>query len=339
MSEILDKLIVLYGRMGAREKFQTLVEQLIKSDIPTASTVRVVQGDGGIDVHVGDLTDPAGIDIYQIKYFPDGVGDAQKNQIRDSFKTVATSTDFRCIRWMLCLPRDMSVEEKSWFEGWRQKQTVIEIANPWGAMELLHLLTQDKNRGIKEHIFHEEHLTKIDDFHQALVPAANDEQRKRDENAADSQRMAVIERLDSLSTLQFNAVTAYRRTQMKGQLFLGNWRLAFYPSVPQEATRLGELWNKVVSCRSTESHDDFPHCTEKYRVVRGESVGIDRELGLNNRYWRLTIAGQFVAIDPIHDDIHCNLNDRARLCSTCTTEPKVSRSLVFLRAAESRTVI
>ena len=86
MAVKLPDLQVIYGIAGARGQFEDLTSKLMKSEEPSADKVRVKKGDGGIDVHVGDLSDPAGIDVYQCKFFPQGLGDSQKRQISDSFK-------------------------------------------------------------------------------------------------------------------------------------------------------------------------------------------------------------------------------------------------------------
>src|ERR1700757_2399794 len=113
---------VLYGVVGAREKFEDMTVQLIRTEHPAADRVRVFRGDGGIDAHDGDLTDPAGVDVFQVKYFPEKIGDAQKDQIRDSFKRARDNPAFRTRSWTLCLPIDMTVEEKRWFEEWKSGQ-------------------------------------------------------------------------------------------------------------------------------------------------------------------------------------------------------------------------
>ena len=42
--------------------------------------MRIVRGDGGIDAHEGSLADPAGVDVYQVKCFPHGLGESQKTR-------------------------------------------------------------------------------------------------------------------------------------------------------------------------------------------------------------------------------------------------------------------
>ena len=57
----------------------------------------------------------APVDVYQCKYFINGVDDPQKAQIRESFKTASNSPDFTVNAWYLCLPVNLSVSEARWF--------------------------------------------------------------------------------------------------------------------------------------------------------------------------------------------------------------------------------
>ena len=158
MSLKLANFQLLWGAAGAREKFEDLVSQLIHVERPDSQRIRVVKGDGGLDSFEGGITDPAGIDVYQVKYFPDKITDAQKGQIRASFATVRDSRKFKVKSWTLCLPIDMSIDETEWFEGWSAKQadSGIEIRKPWGALHIEGLLLHEKNRVIRESFFREE---------------------------------------------------------------------------------------------------------------------------------------------------------------------------------------
>jgi hypothetical protein len=160
MAVKLTHLQLIYGVAGARENFEDLTVQLIRSERPDAERVRIVRGDGGIDAHDGSLADPSGVDVFQVKFFPDGIGDSQKGQIRDSFSTVRDSKKFKTRRWTLCLPIDLSIDEKGWFDTWKGNQTStgIDIRPVWGATKLEGLLYEPKNRGVKEAFFKEEHL-------------------------------------------------------------------------------------------------------------------------------------------------------------------------------------
>jgi hypothetical protein len=162
---------LIYGVAGAREKFEDLAVHPIRSERPDAERVRIVRGDGGIDAHEGSLADPTGVDIFQVKFFTDGIGESQKAQIRESFNTVKGGTVFKARSWTLCLPIDMSVEEKRWFDDWsgRRQATGIEIRPMWGATKLEGLLYEPKNRGVKEGFFKEEHLAQIREMHDMLT--------------------------------------------------------------------------------------------------------------------------------------------------------------------------
>ena len=147
-----------WGVAGAREKFEEMVSQLIHVERANSKRVRIVRGDGGLDSFEGDLTDPAGIDVYQVKYFPSGLGNSQKQQIRTSFSTVRGKKEFKVKSWTLCIPIDMSIDETVWFENWvaNQKDSNIEILTPWNALHIEGLLLQEKNRLIREAFFREE---------------------------------------------------------------------------------------------------------------------------------------------------------------------------------------
>lgn len=158
MSLTLANFQFLWGKAGAREKFEDMVSQLIHVEMPDSQRVRICLGDGGLDSIVGNLTDPAGIDVYQVKYFPDRLGESQKQQIRESFRTVRESEKFKVKSWTLCLPIDMSVDEIRWFEGWSKSQadSGIDIRRIWGEIHIKGLLLQEKNRSIRESFFRDE---------------------------------------------------------------------------------------------------------------------------------------------------------------------------------------
>jgi hypothetical protein len=158
MSVKLTHLQILWGLAGAREKFEEMVAQLIHVQQPDSQRVRIVKGDGGLDSFEGSLSDPGGIDVYQVKYFPEKIEDAQKKQIRESFATARDSKKFEVKSWTLCLPIDMSTDEMEWFEGWAKTQAAsgIEIRKPWGALHIEGLLLQEENRTIREAFFREE---------------------------------------------------------------------------------------------------------------------------------------------------------------------------------------
>src|SRR4051812_5211207 len=94
MSIELKHLQVLYGLIGARDKFEQLCSLLIKGEHPDAISIRVYKGDGGVDQTVGAWDGHAPTVVFQQKYFPDGIGDTQKQEIRDSYKTAKANGNF-----------------------------------------------------------------------------------------------------------------------------------------------------------------------------------------------------------------------------------------------------
>jgi hypothetical protein len=105
---------------GAREIFAQLVTLCVRSNYAGARAIRPDPGDQGIDTFVGAFDDD--VKVWQAKYFCDGIDDSQKEQIRESFKKCMSSSWASRIRlWTLCLPCDLSIEEETWWQGWRSK--------------------------------------------------------------------------------------------------------------------------------------------------------------------------------------------------------------------------
>ncbi|WP_052707867.1 hypothetical protein [Vibrio neptunius] len=116
---------------GAREAFESACVDILQKKFPedVVEGIRVDQGDGGIDIYVGNLG-VSPIDVYQCKYFIDGVGNTQKDQIRKSFKRAMSGSDFQMKKWFLCIPIQLSAKETSWFNQWKAKQTIpIELVS------------------------------------------------------------------------------------------------------------------------------------------------------------------------------------------------------------------
>jgi hypothetical protein len=107
---------------GARSVFAQLVTQCVKTTYPAAGTIRPDPGDEGIDTFVGEF-EGSKLKVYQAKFFCDGVGESQKDQIRKSWTTCKKSSYFdNVVMWTLCLPIDMSFEETRWWQKWRQRE-------------------------------------------------------------------------------------------------------------------------------------------------------------------------------------------------------------------------
>jgi len=163
---------LLYGVAGAREHFERLCTLLIQSEYDSAKEVRCEPGDGGVDVYVGKWDDPEGIAVFQVKYFPTGLKESQKQQIRASFRTCINNPNFQTRKWTLCLPIELSEEETTWFTHWKQQQATSTLPSEritwWGESDLMQLLLKSGNEGIKEHYFQEQHLTQIREMHGML---------------------------------------------------------------------------------------------------------------------------------------------------------------------------
>ena len=107
---------------GARILFQRLIASLVRLKYKDACEVRPSQGDWGIDVLVGNLTDS--VFVWQVKYFIDGIDKSQKDQINDSFKTLmqkSKENNFTVSYWTLCIPCSLSPKERTWWENWKRK--------------------------------------------------------------------------------------------------------------------------------------------------------------------------------------------------------------------------
>ncbi len=163
---------------GAREAFENACETLFRKIYPDqhASQVAVKQGDGGIDIFIGNLgVEP--ITVIQCKFFLDTFENPQKSQIRKSFKTASESTKYELKEWILCVPRVIDIDANSWWFSWRDKnikrlgkaENFISIKN---GNELIDLM---KEHGLYNQIFQIEDSikihsidSKVDEIHKAI---------------------------------------------------------------------------------------------------------------------------------------------------------------------------
>jgi hypothetical protein len=169
---------LIYGVAGARERFEQLCKDLISAEFSGAKAVRCAPGDGGVDIYIGDWADPAGISVYQVKYFPIGLGASQKNQVYRSFRTCIENSHFAVKRWTLCLPVDLNEEETAWFTKWKYHRAtdflVADRIDWWGESSFRQFLLQPKNIGIKEAYFHQEHVAQIREMYRMLTHLLED---------------------------------------------------------------------------------------------------------------------------------------------------------------------
>lgn len=139
---------------GAREVFEKVCTQLFQAQFGgDAHRIRVCQGDGGIDILVGDFSKE--VDIYQCKYFIDGVGESQQQQIRESYDKAKSSPDYKIKSWYLCIPCQLNIKEFSWWSSWKNKKENLDQI-PMSLYEGSYLIGQFKKYELYNEIFDED---------------------------------------------------------------------------------------------------------------------------------------------------------------------------------------
>lgn len=149
---------------GAREAFENACETLFRkiNSENYVGQVAVKQGDGGIDIFIGNLgVEP--ITVIQCKFFLDSFKNAQKSQIRKSFKTASESKKYELKEWILCVPRVIDIDDNSWWFGWRNEkiqdlgksENFISLKNGNDLIDLM------KEHGLYNQIFQIEDSIKI----------------------------------------------------------------------------------------------------------------------------------------------------------------------------------
>jgi hypothetical protein len=308
---------LIYGVAGAQEKFEELVTHLVKGEHPSATKVRTVQGDGGIDVYLGDFTDPSGIDVYQAKYFKE-IGKSQKGQIRDSYTRIQGSPEFKAKSWTLCLPINMSAEETEWFEGWKGKQTGIDIQQPWDATKLEFLLLQMKNRSVKESFFKEEHLTQIREMHGMMhglverieewfreAEAEQKQVKQTDALARQAEYLRVF--VEGLRDDYLGAASRAASEQGSPSKRPSHWEVVIRPSWIPEHPRIEtfrQCWSIVESSIVQSNGWTYPVLRDEFRENGQDWIGATRRHKLSVESWRLSQKGLFAHMFPIWDDVY-----------------------------------
>lgn len=150
----------IHGVAGAREIFEDICVSLFQEiHGPAAKTVRLSQGDGGIDVLVGNL--PTADKIYQCKYFTNSIGSSQKQQIESSFETVVKNYNMN--QWLLCLPTVLNQSELIWWSSWKnekEQESNIKIELCDGS----YLINNLKKYNLYNEIFDDDVRNKLDEI-------------------------------------------------------------------------------------------------------------------------------------------------------------------------------
>ena len=308
MAVSLADLQLIYSKAGARDQFEELVGQLVAGEFSNADKVREKSGDGGIDVFVGQFTSAEGIDVYQCKFFPEGLGQSQKQQIRDSFKNCTNDPRFKVKQWTLCLPINLSIDEIEWFSGWKDRQAAsgVLITEPWGAMKLEGLLYQDKNKGLKEAFFREEFVTQIRELHAQL-------QRDDAERLRLVQKQLLVEQTAVIDKTMNEVREIYLSTAMQCASTMGlihkkpsHWEIIIHPSnLPPNATidSFASLWTLIQSCLVGSDGWVFPPVTHDFRHQGGHWIGWLRSYNFEVQTWRLYDNCLFISLFPIQEDV------------------------------------
>jgi hypothetical protein len=296
---------LIYGVAGAREHFDDLASQLVMGELDGAKKIQVKRGDGGIDIYHGDVTDPSGIDIYQCKFFPQGLGKSQKAQIDKSFRTCADSDKFHAKSWTLCLPVNLGIEETTWFEEWRKDQadTKIQINDPWAATKLEGLLYLDKNKGLKEEYFKEEHLRQIREVHGMLTELIASMAKRLDDEAGGRRILELLER-------QHKYLKAFHEAARRDFKFLAHTNLGAFWDCMIRPVQLPEtpVLDSLQKCRGLVSHcqmgptsEPFPEISCSEQISGHDYTGANVKV-VRYECWRMSQFGVFINMFMIGDD-------------------------------------
>jgi hypothetical protein len=128
----------LYQRLKEldADTFQRLCFHVLHDRHPESKIHHVEgqSGDKGLDLFAGDLGGQP--TIWQCKAFPNGVGESQKSQIRESLKEVLKH--FRPNRWVLCLSVDMNEKAASWFQKFQKSKVQPVEIGLFSASNIVH---------------------------------------------------------------------------------------------------------------------------------------------------------------------------------------------------------
>jgi len=159
------------GISGAREAFEDACETLFRKVYAKehVSQVSVKQGDGGIDIFIGELG-VNDITVIQCKFFLEAFEDSQKGQIRDSFKTAIESNDYKLKEWILCVPRVIDIDENSWWFKWKHKK-ITEHKKEETFIKLINgneIIDKMKEHNLYNTIFKIEDSIKLQEIHDVI---------------------------------------------------------------------------------------------------------------------------------------------------------------------------
>ncbi|MCB2411124.1 hypothetical protein [Hymenobacter lucidus] len=172
---------------GARDAFEQDCKKLFQKMHPgrPVHVVRANPGDGGIDVFVGEFSAEPLI-VYQCKFFLEGFGDSQKEQIRESFRSISKSNIFSVSQWVLCVPTDdLDLKEHKWWSEWKvgQQQTTSIPINLLNGKDLIMLF---KEHGLYELVFDLKDSLRLARIEQLLLGNSIEDKRLENANSPDT---------------------------------------------------------------------------------------------------------------------------------------------------------
>lgn len=159
MARDFDYLLKKHGKEGSRQVFEDACAKVFSEEYRNSYPVKCNPGDGGIDVFVGDFSEK--IDVYQCKCFFNEIGASQISQINSSFKKAIESDEYKLKKWVLCVPKSLTIDEFKWWSKWKKNKESkfkidIELKD---SIKLLKLI---KKHDLHLEIFDEEELIKLD---------------------------------------------------------------------------------------------------------------------------------------------------------------------------------
>jgi hypothetical protein len=158
---------------GAREAFEDACETLFRKKYKDhhVSQVKVKNGDGGIDIFIGELgIEP--ITVIQCKFFLESFEASQHSQIRESFKTAILSEKYELKEWILCIPRVIDIDENTWWFKWKHTK-IKEFKKDKGFIKLINgneLIDLMKEFDLYNRVFKLEDSMKIEEIYKQIVP-------------------------------------------------------------------------------------------------------------------------------------------------------------------------
>jgi len=164
---------------GARADFEQMVTQLVAETTSGVRSVKANPGDWGIDTFAGELDHSGRVTFWQSKFFIDGVGNTQKKQIREAFKSAvgaAKEHGYELDSWILCIPCSMDGPATAWWDRWARKLTK-ETGVPivlWDETELRKRILSREGDRVRQHYFGRSAVVGEDEREVADIPDDHD---------------------------------------------------------------------------------------------------------------------------------------------------------------------